>query len=71
MIIGIIGIIGKLWNCGMIIISIIFGLVGNLCDIGDSCEWGWLTPWHFICIMIVWMNDKKLWKVHEMEKEKK
>ena len=29
MIIEIIGVVGKLWNFGMIVISIIFGLVGN------------------------------------------
>ena len=36
MIIGIIGVVGKLWNCGMIVISMIFRLVENLCDIGDT-----------------------------------
>ena len=37
--VGIVEIIGKLWNCGMIVISMIFRLVGNLCDIiGDTCE---------------------------------
>ena len=30
--------IGKFWNFGMIVLSIIFGLVGNLCNIGDTCE---------------------------------
>ena len=41
--IGIIVIVGKFWNCGMIVIRMIFGLVGNLCDIGDigdTGEWG-------------------------------
>ena len=31
-------IVGKLWNCGMIVISMIFGLVGNLYDVDDTCE---------------------------------